>query len=199
MSVKVQVLRRKTTTHCYAVFGTTPHWGSILGIFDVEVVKFPWSTTCQWFDPMSDNLLRDVVTPTRSIYAPWWPRKVVKSPVVTWETTTHCYAVFGITPHRGSNLGIFDAGVVKSSRYVGNHNTLLCSVGNNTTQRFEPGHLWCWSGEVPPINHLSVAWSKCYVALPQNPCLFVSKDLWNVCKSPSDKWLRHKKLFVRPK
>ena len=32
-----------------------------------------------------------------------------------WETTTHCSAVFGTTPHGGSNLGIYGAGVVKSA------------------------------------------------------------------------------------
>ena len=48
---------------------------------------------------------------------------------VTWETTTHCYAVFGITPHRGSNLGIFDAGVVKF-------------LGSTTFQWFDLSDTW---------------------------------------------------------
>ena len=37
---------------------------------------------------------------------------------------------------------------IKDREYVRNHNTLFCSVWNNTTRRFKPGHLWCWSGEV---------------------------------------------------
>ena len=73
--------------------------------------------------------MKRYVTPTRCIYAPWWPRKVVKSPVVMWETTSHCYAVFGITTHRGSNLGIFDAGVVKFPR-------------STTCQWLDPSDMW---------------------------------------------------------
>ena len=38
---------------------------------------------------------------------------------------------------------------LKLPGYVGNHKALLAVMGNNTTERFKPGHQWCWSGVDP--------------------------------------------------